>query len=114
MLLLYFPAFENVWIGARKDILGWMWMPTQQILPNETARDGYPPWRFDSPMDNSKTCVMLDHHPCLNPFHVHTYRHHVCEEAIFIEENCNLKKDFLCETRKEFAELSVNLKIYIS
>ncbi|KAF2884063.1 hypothetical protein ILUMI_22110 [Ignelater luminosus] len=95
------PPFENVWIGARKDMMGWMWVPTQQMLSNETGKNGYPPWRFDSPMDNSKSCVILDHHPCLNPFHIHTYRQHVCEEAVFIEESCGLKKDFLCETPPE-------------
>ncbi|KAF2884065.1 hypothetical protein ILUMI_22112 [Ignelater luminosus] len=95
------PAFENAWIGARRYYMDWLWVPTEQELLNETGSGGYPPWRFDRPIDEMKSCVILDHHPCHLLLHVQSLRQHQCEEPWFIEEECNLKKDFICESASE-------------
>ncbi|KAF2884064.1 hypothetical protein ILUMI_22111 [Ignelater luminosus] len=95
------PSFENTWIGARKYYMDWLWISTEMSLPNETGSNGYPPWKSDRPSDTSKSCVLLDHHTCNSPLHIQNLREHKCMEPLFIEEACNVKKDFICEIVQE-------------
>nr|CAD7392076.1 unnamed protein product [Timema cristinae] len=92
------PEFESAWIGGQFLFNEWVWLSNNTAFSNVVGVDGYPPWMYNATRTGmGKDCVMLDHHACRDPKKPH-HIHSICEEPVFIDTECDKKKDFICES----------------